>query len=294
MHSMTGYGLAKIEKENIKVIVEAKSVNHRFLECSIRIPHSFLFLEEQIRKVIKSILYRGKIDLFISVEGEGLVSKKLELDVNLLKEYKEAAAVIESVIGTSTPLDVNRLLQNERIVAMVEEETEQVDLVSSLVLAGVEDCLQKLMVMRKKEGEFIHNNFEQILVELEASVASVEQLAPQMAEHYKERLEKRMRSFTKDLDMDLDEGRLLTEIAIFAERVDISEELVRLLAHIEQFRQICNENQTIGRKLDFLVQEMNREANTLGSKANHTEIRQCVVEMKSLIEKLKEQVQNVE
>jgi uncharacterized protein (TIGR00255 family) len=147
--------------------------------------------------------------------------------------------------------------------------------------------------MRKEEGSYIQVDFEHWLKRMEGVVLSVEQLAPEMMTAYRERLEKRINSFLKD-DMDIDEGRILTEVAVFAERVDVAEEVVRLRAHIEQFRKICEEEDSTGRKLDFLVQEMNREANTIGSKASHTEIRQNVVEIKSFIEKLKEQVQNVE
>ncbi|WP_100404531.1 YicC/YloC family endoribonuclease [Bacillus solitudinis] len=293
MNSMTGYGMARFENENIKIMVEAKSVNHRFLECSIRLPHSFLYLEESIRKEVQQTLSRGKIDIFIKIEGEGLTSRRLEVDVGLLEQYVNKAEEIESIIGKTSALDMNALLFNDQIVQVVEEESEQTQVAKRMVMQAMKDCLTRLSEMRKAEGVYILTNFNHWLEEMSEFIKKIERIAPTMTLLYQERLEKRMRAILEK-DVDLDEERVLTEVAVFAERIDISEEIVRLHSHIDHFRQICQQEQGIGRKLDFLVQEMNREANTIGSKANHTEIRRYVVELKSFIEKLKEQVQNVE
>jgi uncharacterized protein (TIGR00255 family) len=292
MISMTGYGQAIIEKDQYKITVEAKSVNNRFCEIVIRMPRRFLHLEDQLKKVIQGFVYRGKVDVFVTVEGEGLVNKKIQMDWNLFEQYVELAREAQDKVGLSTDLQLKDLLFHEQIASIVEVAVENEDVQATLFHAAKQAAFQ-LAEMRKVEGRALHNDLEVRIASMQKQIQQLTSYAPSVTEYYRERLTKRIQDFLTN-KIEIEEARLLTEVAIFADKSNIDEELTRLNSHLEQFLASMKDGGVIGRKLDFLVQEMNRETNTIGSKANDVQISQQVVELKSNIEKIKEQVQNIE
>ncbi|WP_413380046.1 YicC/YloC family endoribonuclease [Alkalihalobacillus sp. 1P02AB] len=291
--SMTGYGQAVYSNEQFTVHVEIRTVNHRFFECSnIRLPRRFLFLEEIIRKEIKEKVQRGKVDVFIKVEGTELVSKKLVVDWTLLKQFKETAKEIKAFTEADSELNIQAIMDNEHLVEWVEQESDN-PFVEEKIIQTVKEAISQLDKMRMREGLTIEHHFQELLTELLQSIHEVEQLAPEMGKIQQEKLLARLKEWVKE-EQQLDEGRIVTEVGIIMDKCDITEELSRLHSHQQQFKGILQETIPIGRKLDFLAQEMNRETNTIGAKVTDLRIKQHVVVQKSIIEKLKEQVQNVE
>lgn len=292
MKSMTGYGQSVVENDEVKIKVEARSYNHRFREISIRMPKQLLQLEEQIKKVVQNYINRGKVDVFISIEGNGIVKKHLQIDWDLLNEYLKAGQMIAKKTNVNDDLTLKELLFHEQLV-ILEEEVQEDEHFTKLLIEAVNDAINELTNMRIKEGEALRFDLQKRLTLIKELVAKIEQFAPHVVEHYREKLRKRVQEFLHGT-MNIDENRLLTEVAIFAEKSNIDEEITRLKSHVEQFFQTMDDGIVCGRKLDFIAQEMNREANTIGSKANDVKISRYVVELKSEIEKIKEQVQNVE
>ncbi|WP_017727250.1 YicC/YloC family endoribonuclease [Halalkalibacterium ligniniphilum] len=291
--SMTGYGHATSQKAGYKVSVELRTVNHRFFEWFCKMPRPLIYFEEEVKKTVRQSVHRGKVEVFITVDGEGLHQRALHVDWSLLEQYRQVAKKIGQVLETEARFDVHSLLVDEQLVSM-QEETAVNETVTDLVIETLREAINQLCKMRNHEGELLANDLKKRLTTLLAFNEQIKTLAPNVANDYRDRLKQRIEEYVQGLDHTFDEWRLLAEVAIFAEKADISEELTRLDAHIKQFFAILAAGGIVGRKLDFLVQEMNREANTIGSKANHLDIRQIVVEVKSEIEKLKEQVQNIE
>ncbi|GAE33893.1 YicC/YloC family endoribonuclease [Halalkalibacter akibai] len=292
MKSMTGYGVTIVKGIFGELTIEMKAVNHRFFDSYFKLPHSLLTIEDRLRQEMKKHISRGKIDVSFHFNDEADKKKVLQLDENLLDQYISAAKVIESKLKQETKVDLTRLLTDQKIVS-VEEVNEEFQIDEEEILAGFNQALQSFNQMRENEGRFLLLDMRKRLDQLLQCCKEVEKLAPGLVERYRERMETRIQAFLTG-ELEIDEARLLTEIAIFAEKVDISEELVRLQAHISQYELYLKMAEPIGRRLDFLIQEMNREVNTIGSKAADTSVRQHVVEMKGMLEKLKEQVQNVE
>ncbi|WP_227935757.1 YicC/YloC family endoribonuclease [Alkalihalobacillus deserti] len=293
MKSMTGYGTSVVKSDFGELTIEVKAVNHRFLDLQLKLPHALQPMEDQLRKRIKDQVLRGNLDISIRLEEEGDKKQILHLDEDLLNQYVSAFELIEKKFGQEAKLDVTALLTDNMMITSVEEISDKVDIEQQLIVSGLNQALQSFNEMRENEGNFLQQDMEKWLEHLDKCCKEVEKLAPELIYRYREKIESRIRSFLNE-KVDLDESRLLSEIAIFAEKVDVSEELVRLQAHIHQFKLYLEKQEAIGRRLDFLIQEMNREVNTIGSKGADTSIRQHVVEMKGLLEKLKEQVQNVE
>lgn len=287
---MTGFGRSRIASASFSVNVEVKTVNHRFSEMNIRMPRHLLKIEDKIKKKLNEHLRRGRAEVYIMIEGEGGVNRKIQVDWKLLEEYylfiKEAREKfnLEGSVSLQDLLTWNEFLHIEENDAGNEE-------LESLVLQAAEEAVLLCRQMRAREGEELRKDLLTSLGLLDSNIDELKSYAPQVVSAYKERLMKRMEEFVQG---QFDETRVLTEVALFADKIDINEELTRLKSHIQQFSQTLNELEPIGRKLDFLVQEMNREANTIGSKANDSSIAKKVVEIKSLLEKLKEQVQNIE
>ncbi|RFU63213.1 YicC family protein [Peribacillus saganii] len=288
--SMTGYGRGKAESGSLIITVEMKSVNHRFLEYNIRMPRQFLMLEEKIKKIAGQYIRRGRADIFVSVEGEGLVDRNLKLDWKLADQYFEIIGQAKERYGLNFETGIKDLLHINDIFTVEEKETQN-EQAESVLLSAVTEALDALLKMRKQEGILLVNDLRSHLNKIKASAAGLAEYAPEVSRKYSDRLAQKLHDF---LTGAVDESRLLTEAAIFADKADISEELIRLESHIFQFLETLELTEPIGRKLDFLVQEMNREVNTIGSKANDAKITKQVVEMKSLLEKMKEQVQNIE
>lgn len=288
--SMTGFGRGKKESDSFSVNVEVKTVNHRFSEMNIRMPRQLLKIEDKLKKKLNQHIRRGRIEVYVSVEGEGAVTRKVHVDWNLVEEYYQFIKQTREKYGIEGTITLQDLLSRTDLIHIEESEAGNEEL-ENLVLTATEEAVVLLKQMRMAEGEELKKDLLAILSQLEANVFELQRFAPAVVQSFKDRLTKRMQEFVNG---QLDETRILTEVAVFADKADINEEITRLKSHTQQFLQTVNEQEPIGRKLDFLVQEMNREANTIGSKANDSNIAKKVVEIKSLLEKLKEQVQNIE
>lgn len=288
--SMTGFGRSKAESERFSVTVEVKTVNHRFCEYHIRMPRQLLKMEDKVKKKLGEFINRGRAEVFVTLEGEGIVNRSVNIDWSLLDEYYQYIAKIKEKYDLSGEVSIRELISGEGIITIEENEAGNEEL-SILLLSAVEDAASQLQQMRVIEGEALEKDVSGQINLLSNHIDKLKDLAPLVIEQYQTRLEKRMSEF---LNGQLDEARILAEVAIFAEKADINEELIRLSSHIGQFLKTLQKEEPVGRKLDFLLQEMNREVNTIGSKANDSAIASGVVEMKSTIEKVKEQVQNIE
>ncbi|MET3505098.1 uncharacterized protein (TIGR00255 family) [Halalkalibacter oceani] len=294
MKSMTGYGTASVKTSFGTVTVELKAVNQRFQECHIRLPHHLLKCEEAIRKQVKKQILRGKVDLFVTIEQDATSLKKLTVDTALLDQYIEAANLIAGRLshGESQRLDAQSLLLHTEIATVTLDTGERAEEMENAILEAVALALASLNEMRLQEGEHLFQDIAESLRQLALLCDQVERQAASMLGDYQEKIKARLQEYLKEVELDHD--RLLTEVALLADKADIREEIVRLRSHLTQFDHYFQLDEAIGRRLDFLVQEMNREVNTIGSKALDTQIRQHVVEMKGFIEKIKEQVQNIE
>ncbi|OCA85502.1 YicC family protein [Bacillus sp. FJAT-27225] len=288
--SMTGYGSSRKESGNFAVNVEIKTVNHRFCEYSIRLPRHLMKLEDSIKKTIGRHIERGRVEILVTVEGGDSGEKALQVNWELLDQYFQFASEAGKRYGFDPAEAFKAILAREEIIHIEERESVD-DEIGSLIRSAVDEAGTLLKQMRMSEGEALKADLSGNLEHCRALVTELEEYAPKVAEQYRERLAARMEEL---LGSEVDESRMLMEVAVFADKSDIHEELARLGSHISQFLTILDNGGVIGRKLDFLVQEMNREANTIGSKANDSAIAKRVVDLKSLIEKLKEQVQNIE
>lgn len=291
VQSMTGFGRGEKINEKTHITVEMKTVNHRFLDLNLRLPRSLQSLEEPINKKISQFLNRGRVEFFLSLEG--FTEKNLKVDWHLFSQYMrlyEEAKLYTMGQAVEDMIHIKDILSMPEVIAIETKDTknEQLELV---ILETVDEALHNLYEMRKREGERLKADLLTQLAHMEALhqllVNHSDELTPRLREKYMKRL-------SDVLDGQYDEQRVYTEIAVLSERADIHEEISRLAGHMHQFQHELSQNGAIGRKLDFIVQEMNREVNTIGSKANALEVTKIVIELKSFIEKIREQVQNVE
>jgi uncharacterized protein (TIGR00255 family) len=288
--SMTGFGRSKTDSDLFSVNVEVKTVNHRFCEFNIRMPRQLLKIEDKMKKILNQHVRRGRVEIYVSIDGESTVTRKVHVDWKLMEEYYQFIRATREKYGIEGNVTLQDLLTRSELIHIEESEAGNEEL-EDLVLSATEEAVLLLKQMRMAEGEELRKDLLASLSQLNINVTELQDYAPAVLQMYKERLTKRMQEFVNG---QIDETRILTEVAVFADKADINEEITRLKSHIGQFMQTLNDIEPIGRKLDFLVQEMNREANTIGSKANNAMIAKKVVEIKSLLEKLKEQVQNIE
>ena len=291
MKSMTGYGRCHIEEDGREMTVEVKSVNHRFLDISYRLSRTLSFLDDAVRKGVGARLARGHVDVFVSYANHRQDAKEVRVDTALAVAYRSALAELAAAVGVASadvPLtDYARLPD----VLTVQEKEEDQQVVRDLFERALDGALSGLIAMREQEGERMRADILEKIANIESIRNRVSERAPLVVAEYRDKLHQRIAQLT---DGEIDEARLITEVAIFADRAAIDEELVRLLSHIVAIRETVELAEPVGRKLDFLVQELNREVNTIGSKASDTMIAQAVVSAKGEIEKLREQVQNVE
>ncbi|MCD8510859.1 MAG: YicC family protein [Bacillus sp. (in: Bacteria)] len=290
--SMTGYGRSLKENGDFHVTVEMRAVNHRFCEINIRMPRQFFFLEDKLKKLISRYVQRGKVDVFVNLQGEGIVKRNLSVDWNLFDQYLKTFEKMAEKYVSSQTFPVDQLLLHEDVV-VVQESDEVTEHLEKMLMEATEEAVQHLKEMRKKEGQSLYNDLKNRLEKIGLWAVELKEFAPNVQRSYRERLTKRVEDFVVG-KMEVDEGRILTEVAVYADKSDIQEELTRIESHLKQFFEILDQTGVVGRKLDFLVQELNREANTIGSKANDIAISQRVVDIKAELEKIKEQVQNIE
>lgn len=291
IRSMTGYGRSENEADGRKFSVEIKSVNHRYNDISIRLPRSMNYLEDKIRKTLMKKIMRGKTDVFINFESFSEDDVNIKVNEPLAKAYCEKLEFLRETYGL-TGNDTLDLVAKFPDVITVEKVQEDEDTIWQALLPALEGALDNFISMREAEGEALKRDILKKADIIEELVNKIEERAPLVAEDYRQKLTARLTEMLADANID--EQRILTEVTIFADRACIDEELTRLGSHISQLRNIFDMDESIGRKLDFLVQEMNREANTIASKSNDITVTQITIELKSEIEKIREQIQNIE
>ena len=281
MQSMTGYGRGLICEDGREMTVEVKSVNHRFLDVSFRLARPIAFLDDAVRTGIAARLARGHVDVFVNYVNHREDAHRVHVDTQLARTYQQAAGELSDALGVKNDLPLSEYIH------MPEDQ----DAVRDLFMRALNLALDGLIAMRAREGDSLRSDMMTKLDAIDALRSQIATRAPLVVEEYRTKLNQRLSAL---LGGEIDEARFATEVAIFADRAAIDEELVRLSSHIAQLRATAELDDPVGRKLDFLVQELNREVNTIGSKASDTQIAGCVVAAKGEIEKLREQVQNIE
>ena len=291
MKSMTGYGRAREERNGRTITVELRAVNHRYLDCTVKAPRQYVFLDDAVKKAAAARIARGKVEVFVSVETQEGGDVAVTVNHTLAKRYLDALHDLSETYGLRDDVTVAVLakmpdvLGSERIEQDADELTRDVLAVFSAACDGFDQ-------MRLREGEKLAEDVRGRCASIERMVGEVETRSPERVREYREKLLARMQEVLAD--SSIDETRILTEAAIYADKTAVDEETVRLRSHLTQMDGMLRETQPVGRKLDFLVQEMNREANTIGSKANDVDMARIVVDIKSEIEKIREQIQNIE
>lgn len=291
IRSMTGYGRRQVPWQDGAVTVEIRSVNHRFLEVACRLPRTLSHLEETCKKVIQQLCARGRVDLTVSVQGGKGRAASISLDQGLAKQYHRALLTLKKSLKLRGSIDV-ALVAGLRDVVSVSDQPAEDPKLAQLVEKLVGQAAKDLLEMRKREGTALAKDMNERISTLREFRLEVERRAPRAVQEIFDRMKLRVEKLLEGGTADL--PRLHQELAIYADRGDITEELVRLDSHMIQFEQQLNRAESVGKTMDFLVQEMGREVNTIGSKANDAEIAATVVKMKAELERIKEQVQNVE
>lgn len=290
--SMTSFGRASSEEGNKYLFsVEMKSVNSRYLDVNVRLPKSIISLEEEIRKLINSKLFRGKVDVFINQKsysgGEGIA----KLNLRLAESYYNCLKEIEENLNVKNDITVTQIARFSDVITIVEEE-DSIEEIWQIIKPLINSSLEMMDNMRIIEGEKLKEDILQKLNEIESLVHSIDEIADTVPNTYKKKLELKLKDLLDGIEID--EARIAQEIAIIADKSAVDEEITRLKSHLSQMRKTFEEGGQIGRKLDFIIQEMNREANTIASKSNDMNMTNYVINIKNLIEKIREQSQNIE
>ncbi len=291
LKSMTGYGRKKAETEQREISVEIKSVNHRYLDLNIKVPRIYSFLEEAVKAQVSGGTSRGKVDVYVSVFTKDGKDVRVTPNLPLVEEYLNALYQIRDQFSLVDDATLMRVAQLPDALSIDKEEPDN-DAVKGEVLAVVQQALEEYNAMRQTEGERLCEDIGARAALIGRLVDKVERRSPDSVEEYRQKIAARMQELLGD--SEIAEQRILAEAALFADKVSVTEEIVRLRSHLAQLDTMLHADAAVGRKLDFLVQELNREANTIGSKANDYEVAQTVIEIKAEIEKIREQVQNLE
>lgn len=288
---MTGYGRCETVKEGKKILVEIKSVNHRFSDYNIKVPRHLGFLEDKVRRYASERVTRGKVDIYVSVENYDDAECDIMLNTELASNYIEVLKELRDKFGLRDDISVSSVARYTDIFKTERREEDQ-DKIWEVVKSVMTEALDAFSAMRGREGERIEKDLRERIAYMSELAGQVDERSPQTVAEYRDKLYAKIKELLED--REIDEARILTEVAIFADKVAVNEETVRLASHFEEFYQILDSGGPAGRKLDFLIQEINREVNTIGSKANDIEIAKIVVTLKGEIEKLREQIQNIE
>lgn len=292
--SMTGYGRGEGVYEGVSITIELRSVNNRYLDCSIKIPRSYIFAEDALKERIQSKVARGKVDVFVSIVHTGGEALSVTVNEELAKGYIDALRrLYELGNGQDVKKDYSAMdLARFPDVLMVEKREEDLDSMKAQLLEVLDRAVEDFNDMRAREGQKLTEDILSRADTIETLTAIVETQSPKTVSEYRAKLEAKMQEVLQNVQID--QNRLLTEAAIFADKVAVDEETVRLRSHLSQLRDMLSQGGAVGRKLDFLIQEFNREANTIGSKCSDIEITKTVVNIKAEIEKIREQIQNIE
>jgi uncharacterized protein (TIGR00255 family) len=288
---MTGYGRSEVQNAQLHLVVEARSVNHRYLDISLRYPRLYAPLEARMKQLVSTHFARGRIDIKIVEQAGRAGQRTLVLDQELARQYYRALQQLQETLCLPGTIDLSMLL-NLRDLLNIEEASEDVEEVWDFIASGMDGALQALKKMRQQEGEFLRRDFQERMQAIQHHIAAVRARVPAVVMEYRQRLEQRVQELFQQFALDAE--RFAQEAILFAERTDISEELTRLESHLQAFDRLLASSGAVGRKGDFLLQEMHREVNTIASKSNDAAISQQVVEMKSELERMREQMQNVE
>lgn len=289
--SMTGFGRASIEIDGYIITVELKSVNHRYFEFSCRLPRQYGFIEDKLKSFINSKVSRGKVDCFLTIEALNTDDAKVVVNHTLASAYVEALNEIAQKYNLNKDFGASAISRYPDVFVVKKAEQDE-EKIWQYVKSAAEEAAEKFIEMRTAEGVKMKEDVMFRCSNILNCVSFIEQRSPQTVKEYNDKLVARVHDLLGDVS--LDEGRILQEVAVFADKVAVAEETVRLRSHIEQLYSFLESKDAVGRKMDFLVQEMNREANTIGSKANDVEIARKVVDIKAEIEKIREQIQNIE
>ncbi len=289
--SMTGYGKGAAENADAKVTIEMKSVNHRYLDLSIKLPKKLNFLEQAVRNKISSTISRGKVDLYITLEEHSDASYQVSVNEAMAKKYFDSISSMADAIGVANDIKASHIVRLPDVIELVETDADEASL-KDLVFEALEACLMQFVASRVTEGGRIEADLLSKMEEMTGLVAQLEDKSPAIIEEYKRRLTDKISELLDD--NHIDEGRIAQEVTIYADKVCIDEEMVRLKSHVAETKDTLKLDAEVGRKLDFLAQELNREANTILSKSTNAEVADIGISLKTLIEKVREQIQNIE
>ena len=289
--SMTGFGRCEVQKDSRKFTVELKSVNHRYLDVNIRMPKKLNFFETAIRTLLKSYANRGKVDIFITYEDLSQAQVSVKYNAALAAEYIKYLKQMEEEFGLENDVRVSTLSRYPEVFTMEEQSEDEEELWNGLKEA-LEGAFAQFVETRKTEGENLKKDILSKLDILSEQIGFIEERSPKIVAEYRAKLEEKMKELLSDTQIE--ESRIAAEVILFADKICTDEEVVRLKSHISHMRSTLEEQDEIGRKLDFIAQEMNREANTILSKANDIEVSDCAISLKTEIEKIREQIQNIE
>ncbi len=289
--SMTGYGRYEHIDDNRKIVVDLRSVNHRYCDVSVKVPRAYGYLEDKIREYVSSNISRGKIEVFLYIENYTSNDKVVTVDHVLAKNYYDVLKELKETYDLRNDVGISDIARFSDIF-VTRQQDEDKDKAWEMVLSCLAPAVDDFLAMRVREGERLKENLIERANAIKVLVAEIKERSPEIVKEYEARLRSRINELLGDFKAD--EGRILTEVGVMADKVCIDEELVRLTSHFDELEKILELSEPVGRKLDFLVQEINRETNTIGSKANDFGLAKNVVEIKSEIEKLREQIQNIE
>lgn len=289
--SMTGFGRCEVSEGDRKITVEMKSVNHRYLDVSMKMPKKLNFFDSSIRTILKQYIQRGKVDIYISYEDLSEGNAALSYHPGIAAQYVEYFRQMEEQFGLKNDIQVSVLARCPEVLVMEEQQEDEKE-IWHLLEQAVQGACEKFVETRVREGETLKEDLMRKLDEILETVAFVEKRFPQILSEYRQKLEAKIRELLADAQID--ENRIATEVTIFADKICVDEEMVRLKSHVEAMKAALETGGSIGRKLDFIAQEMNREANTTLSKANDLEVSSRAIDLKTVIEKVREQIQNIE
>ena len=288
--SMTGYGKANLSPKEREYQVEIKSLNHRYLDISIKMPRVLSYLEEEVKKEISSKVKRGKIDVFITFENNSTEGKEIKINTEIAKIYIDELKKLAKQENISANIEVTDISKFPDVLSIQNNQEDET--IKKELLETVSQATEKLVQMRTMEGSKIAEDLLVRIKAIQEKVKEISSLSTGLIEEYVVKLEGRIKEILKN--QEIDEARLAQEVVIYADKCSVEEEVTRLQSHISQFEKLLNTEESIGKKLDFIIQEMNRETNTIGSKANNLEITNDVIDMKTELENVREQIQNIE